>query len=605
MSATDGEIQTLRQKVEETEVALQKAAQYGLQLLDDKMDLQNKLEEQRIEMTAVIEVLEQEKYSLQREVELKGRMLDSLHSEFDYVKNQQKHLLEQQQTMLERNHAVELCDFKSKVEKIKADLDEARLLEKQMRHKLELQSQTLSCKTEELRKLMECSHDTRSSEIAELQMKKMDLESSVVKAYYLELRSLCVCVCVCLCVFFLKTTLKRELQESDYKGQQLQLTVTIIQRQLEAMTSLKEEKDKEVESLYNALEKSREANQDLQIQLEQALQQMQDPNSKGNSLFSEVEDRRVEMERQLISVKVQYQSLQKQHAFTKQQMLRMKVQISNLMQLQGVRADPAQLERLQFMLSEKNSEIETLMRKVQQLEKVEVKFCSRQFYPNEFVDETYYTDLLKMQLSSSKKVAETLKDELSMARLKALSESHRVLELERKLFGAENALKQGQSDNIKLQVKLEELQMKYEPEAVNRARAQKRKREKFPANPPEERSDHCTMETPATDNNPVKIPDMTAETPPCSTKNPPAKAQAPDCSSVLLDGSKCVRICEDTQISLPEPPKSSVADCSSMAEQQILKCDEEQENWRAVERKYHMPVHVDPENTMERQCAQQ
>ncbi|XP_017553794.1 protein Spindly isoform X1 [Pygocentrus nattereri] len=584
MSATDGEIQTLRQKVEETEVALQKAAQYGLQLLDDKMDLQNKLEEQRIEMTAVIEVLEQEKYSLQREVELKGRMLDSLHSEFDYVKNQQKHLLEQQQTMLERNHAVELCDFKSKVEKIKADLDEARLLEKQMRHKLELQSQTLSCKTEELRKLMECSHDTRSSEIAELQMKKMDLESSV-------------------------TTLKRELQESDYKGQQLQLTVTIIQRQLEAMTSLKEEKDKEVESLYNALEKSREANQDLQIQLEQALQQMQDPNSKGNSLFSEVEDRRVEMERQLISVKVQYQSLQKQHAFTKQQMLRMKVQISNLMQLQGVRADPAQLERLQFMLSEKNSEIETLMRKVQQLEKVEMTLEDQSSTgtskPNEFVDETYYTDLLKMQLSSSKKVAETLKDELSMARLKALSESHRVLELERKLFGAENALKQGQSDNIKLQVKLEELQMKYEPEAVNRARAQKRKREKFPANPPEERSDHCTMETPATDNNPVKIPDMTAETPPCSTKNPPAKAQAPDCSSVLLDGSKCVRICEDTQISLPEPPKSSVADCSSMAEQQILKCDEEQENWRAVERKYHMPVHVDPENTMERQCAQQ
>ena len=67
------------------------------------------------------------------------------------------------------------------MEKIKADLDEARLLEKQMRHKLELQSQTLSCKTEELRKLMECSHETRSSEIVELQMKKMDLESSVVK----------------------------------------------------------------------------------------------------------------------------------------------------------------------------------------------------------------------------------------------------------------------------------------------------------------------------------------------------------------------------------------------------------------------------------------
>lgn len=50
-----------------------------------------------------------------------------------------------------------------------------------------------------------------------------------------------------------------------------------------------------------------------------------------------------------------------------------------------------------------------------------------------------------------------------MARMKALSESHRVLELERKLFAAQNALKQGRIDIIKLQVKIEELQMKYEP----------------------------------------------------------------------------------------------------------------------------------------------
>lgn len=37
-----------------------------------------------------------------------------------------------------------------------------------------------------------------------------------------------------------------------------------------------------------ALQKSREANRDLQIQLNQVVQQAQDPNSKGNSLFAEV-----------------------------------------------------------------------------------------------------------------------------------------------------------------------------------------------------------------------------------------------------------------------------------------------------------------------------
>lgn len=43
------------------------------------------------------------------------------------------------------------------------------------------------------------------------------------------------------------------------------------------------------------------------------------------------------------------------------------------MQLQGSRADPAQLERLQGMLSEKNGEIQDLMIKLQRLEKVEVR----------------------------------------------------------------------------------------------------------------------------------------------------------------------------------------------------------------------------------------
>lgn len=49
------------------------------------------------------------------------------------------------------------------------------------------------------------------------------------------------------------------------------------------------------------------------------------------------------------------------------------VQIATLMQLQGSRADSAQVERLQAMLSEKNGEIQNLMVKLQRLEKVEVR----------------------------------------------------------------------------------------------------------------------------------------------------------------------------------------------------------------------------------------
>lgn len=66
---------------------------------------------------------------------------------------------------------------------MKTDLEEAQLGEKQMRHKLDQQSEALNSKTEELRVLTERAHETMSSEILELQVQKMDMESAMVEHF--------------------------------------------------------------------------------------------------------------------------------------------------------------------------------------------------------------------------------------------------------------------------------------------------------------------------------------------------------------------------------------------------------------------------------------
>lgn len=66
---------------------------------------------------------------------------------------------------------------------MKTDLEEAQLAEKQMRHKLDQQSEALNNKTEELRVLTERAHETMSSEILELQMQKLDMETVMVKYF--------------------------------------------------------------------------------------------------------------------------------------------------------------------------------------------------------------------------------------------------------------------------------------------------------------------------------------------------------------------------------------------------------------------------------------
>ncbi|XP_068133511.1 protein Spindly isoform X2 [Hyperolius riggenbachi] len=452
-------IMKLRHRLKEAEEERNKAAQYGLQLMESQSDLQNQLEEQRNEMTNTIEILEQEKYSLSREVELKSRMLDSLTLESENVKQQHKVCLEQLQEKMQRAHNCEVFELKEKLEKLKVELEEARLNEKQLKHKLEHQAEVLANKNAELRMMSERAHETMSSEMLSLQLEIEELESS-------------------------KAFLQEEMNELLYRQQQLVLANSNLNQQVEHLQNEKEERQKEAVVYFNALEKARGAYQELQIQLDQALQQAQDPNSKGNSLFAEVEDRRAEMERQLIGMKVQYQSVQKQHAFSRQQMHRMKVQIATLLQLKGSQTDPEQLERLQSMISQKNSEIEKLLMKVRQLEKYQLNSENGPAHMNTNAviqgDEAYYVDLLKMKIENSSKEIEKMKDELSLQRMKALAESQRVLELERKLFTNERHLTVSKSENMKLRVCLDELKMKYEPDETIKLRTQKRRREQLP-----------------------------------------------------------------------------------------------------------------------------
>ncbi|NXY32971.1 SPDLY protein, partial [Pomatorhinus ruficollis] len=457
-------ILSLKQQLKEAENERRKAAQYGLHLLESQSEVQNQLDQTRSELTEKTEKFEQEKYTLQREIELKNRMLESLNFECDSLKQQQNVQLDKQKEQLDRAYGQEISDLKNKLGNLKAELDEARLSEKQLRQKVEHQKEIIAAKSEELHMMSERVHETMSSEMLSLQIELTELQSQ-------------------------RASDEEKLNELQCIKEQLELVNSNLRNQLERLQGEKEEREKEVVFYCNALEKAREANEELRLQLDHAAQQSLDPTSKGNSLFAEVEDRRAEMERQLISVKVKYQSLQKQHAFSREQLQRMKLQMATLLQLKGSQAEFDQLERLQSMLEQKNGEIEDLLMKVRQLEKFKVCLYenmeeSRPANGTKGSDSEngYYADLLQIKLDNSNKETETLKNELSLQRMKALYESQRVLEFERKLFTSERHLQACQSENMNLRVMLDELKMKYEPEELLKGPKIKKKRERIPVN---------------------------------------------------------------------------------------------------------------------------
>lgn len=62
-------------------------------------------------------------------------------------------------------------------QRMAVELEEVRLKEKQLKHKLEVQAESLREKGEELRVLTDRAHETMTTEVMELQVEKAELES--------------------------------------------------------------------------------------------------------------------------------------------------------------------------------------------------------------------------------------------------------------------------------------------------------------------------------------------------------------------------------------------------------------------------------------------
>lgn len=454
------QLERMKERLSQAEAQKQQAAEYGLRLLDSYNELQSQLEEEQRVMTRQLEGLEQEKFSLQRDVELKVKLLDSLSSEYESCKTSHALQMDALHQQMERMASRELQEARGKLELLKGEAEEARLAQRQAEHKLEQQAALLEARGEEIRAFSQRHHETASSEILALQVDNAELLEH-------------------------KAALTQEMDDMRYRTEQLELSRAMLHRQVERLQQEKEEDQREAVSYFNALEKAREANQELQQQLSHALQQAQDPRSKGNSLFGELEDRRVEMERQLISIKVKYNNLQKQHAFTKQQHCRLKLQIGTLLQMKCGQVDVETMQRLQAMLDQRNHEVMELVKKNRQLEELNsVNLVGSETHlaksNSDLGDGQYYVDLLKLKLSETSQQLTQLKESSSVQRMKHLAESQNVLDLERKLFALEGQLQNSQGETMKLQVKLDQLQLKYEPEELNKRRIIVRRREKLP-----------------------------------------------------------------------------------------------------------------------------
>ncbi|XP_077571075.1 protein Spindly-like isoform X4 [Stigmatopora nigra] len=298
-TATFDEIHHLEDKLRQMDAQVQEAAQAGLELLNQITEMQTRFEEFRMEMTSALEDLKQDKYTLQKEMVLRTQQIKSLHWEAENMEKHYRRHMEDEKEKLQTSHQRDVNELNNKVVSflkckdqimlLQSSLDESRMTEEHLKENLEMKTEVLNNKMEELRILNE---DTESLPLSEL----VDVRN------FIELENI-------------KLELERKQKESQHTEQRLKLINSSLQQNLKLTI---DERNKEAATWYQTLEKSREMNRELQAQLSTVQQQSQDPNSKGNSVFAELADKSDEMEKDLKNMKVLYESLQTQYDFNKQ-----------------------------------------------------------------------------------------------------------------------------------------------------------------------------------------------------------------------------------------------------------------------------------------------
>lgn len=242
----------------------------------------------------------------------------------------------------------------------------------------------------------------------------------------------------------------------------------VLKERVEHLEEELQEKARQGQTWFNCLQEARNEAGELKAELEnlKADNARRNFGKQGNSLFGEVEDQRLELEKKYGSLRARHEGAMKVHNMTKQHLQRLKNQVATLLQVKSCHADASQIQRLTQALVQKEGEVKMLNTKISSLEKQkeERNISSRlmEFHDafSEFGDKKDYVNFLQLQLEDSKKALAALNKELQTKTLLQLSETDRLRHTEHQLHVSESNVERLNGENIKLRLKIDDLRLK-------------------------------------------------------------------------------------------------------------------------------------------------
>ncbi|XP_067039399.1 protein Spindly-B-like isoform X2 [Acropora muricata] len=457
----------LKEENEALQSNLELAGELGKSLLENNQELERKLEEinsEHISSLEKIEELKQDNHSLRCRLETEVRTNSSHAHELEDLKEKLRKEFEGKEKSQQLTTEKKINDLRKEIESFQNDASKHTMVESQLQEKIKKQE-------EMLRK----AHQHNE----ELQKKGKSRLESVEE--YINLAS--------------------ELQEerdvllmkvADYENNQERIAFdrNVLKERVDQLEEELQEKTRQGHNWFGCLQEARLEAGEIKAELEslKADNARRNFGKHGNSLFGEVEDRRLELEKKYASLQARHEGMIKIHNMTKQHLQRLKNQVATLLQVKSCHADASQIQRLTHALVQKEGEIKILNAKISTLEKEreENNMSDRlmEFHDafSEFGDKKDYVNFLQLQLEDSKKTVSELNKELQTKTLLQLAETDRLRHTEHQLHSSESKVERLNNENIKLRLKIDDLRMKLqshtekkEPQAVQQSNSSTRK----------------------------------------------------------------------------------------------------------------------------------
>ncbi|XP_061197105.1 protein Spindly-B-like [Saccostrea echinata] len=274
------------------------------------------------------------------------------------------------------------------------------------------------------------------------------------------------------------TQLKGDLIEMKHDCQSAIIELENLKQKMINKEQEMEELQCQITTYVNTIEKCRTEIMELNAQIDVLQMESQTQSCKGNSLFSEVEDRRVKAEKLVKKYQLSNQQLN-------QQIHKLKMQMFTCLGLSKEKSDDSRIQKLQSEVCQLQEEKKQLLEEIHRAPKSEIVLqgdVERTLKAGEVSSGEDYVKYLLSIIEASNEETAKLKNEVKAQKMLLLAEKDTVLSLERKQYDIETQREKTRALYLKEKLKVEELRAKYEPEKMKNEPASRRgKLEKLPS----------------------------------------------------------------------------------------------------------------------------